>query len=600
MKTMNYKTIIIATVLFFVVPSVVAQHQISRVEAVRAAKKVSISRFQVRDTAIQEVFCKTSEEGDTVLYEVKMRGEQSVLLSGDRRCKPILGIFENRTGLSVLRDSESIPVPLKKLIQGYEHKISSVIRSTVGTDRDDPRWDTLLSIYSVPTRALVLLVVSQWGPSVSNDGNDPEAYNSQTPVIDDCQSTAGSAAVAMGQLMYYWKYPNFRTSYYDFIDWCNMSNKLYTDSECYEDQKKAISTLLYECGMASNTEYGCDYSEPTKTAVRSALNNYFHYKVGNYQPIPVPGAPDPPGAPVGFTDIINRIAYQNMLMDEIDEGRPMIGYSTEDGRKHFFLCDGYDYHGVDDVYFNFNWGWNGFANGSFDVFHLDPDDHSFSWNLEILVGIEPKLDMTDYENVLDLTDFYDEYGSLLTAIPPYELVPGSSNVLMSADTTAPAVRRTISFGETSVYQASGEIVLRPGFTANSGSNFTARIVSCLPCETEQNQYEIFYNETFVDSVSDSMFTLRLDRRDDTTVLLQFSKMIIYPNPASHTLTVTTPEEVRDIQVYDLSGRAVFRWFVASRTETESVLDVGDIPEGSYILRVTTADGKTHIGRFVKN
>ena len=99
---------------------------------------------------------------------------------------------------------------------------------------------------------------------------------------------------------------------------------------------------------------------------------------------------------------------------------------------------------------------------------------------------------------------------------------------------------------------------------------------------------------------DSTIAQRILQRGDTTILVQPSRLRLHPNPASHTLTVTTPEEVRDIQVYDLSGRAVFRWFVASRTETESVLDVGDIPAGSYILHVTTADGKTHIGRFVKN
>ncbi len=599
MKTMNYKTIIIATALILVVPSVVAQHQISRVDAVGAAKKVSISRFQVRDTAIQEVFCKTSEEGDTLLYEVKMRGGQSVLLSGDRRCKPILGVFENRTGLSVLRDSESIPIPLKMLIQGYERKISSVIRSTVGTNRNDPRWDTLLSISNMPTRTMVFLITSQWGPSVSNDGNDPEAYNSQTPVIDDCQSTAGSAAVAMGQLMYYWKYPNFRTSYYDFIDWCSMSRKLYTESECYEDQKKAIGTLLYECGIASHTEYGCDYSETLKTDVRDALKNYFHFQVGNYHPIPVLGAPDPPGVPAGQTDYINLTSYLNMLMGEIDDDRPMIGYSSEDGKKYFFLCDGYEYHGVIDAEFNFNWGWNGFANGLFSIYNLTPDDYSFSLNLEILVGIEPTVDMSSYENFLDLTIFYEENESLLATIPPYELVPGTSSVLMSADTTAPTARRTIAYGESSVYQAGSEIVLQPGFTAEWGSNFTARITSCVPCELEQRS-ELYGNERITISIPDSTITLRQKRREDATIFLHSSQMILFPNPTKDKLTVQIDERVKGILIYDLSGRAVFRWFVASLTETESVLDVGDIPAGSYILHVMTADGKTHIGRFVKN
>lgn len=143
-----------------------------------------------------------------------------------------------------------------------------------------------------------------------------------------------------------------------------------------------------------------------------------------------------------------------------------------------------------------------------------------------------------------------------------------------------------------------EIILQPGFTAEWGSDFTARIEPCDLCEVELLEMEVRVGEE--PRGIDSTIAQRVLQRGDTTILLQLSLLRLHPNPASHTLTVTTPEKVRDIQVYDLSGRAVFRWYVASRTETGFVLDVGDIPAGSYILHVTTADGKTHLGRFVKN
>lgn len=599
MKKIDKKAIMAAIVLSISYSVALAQNKISRADAVFAAQKIAISRFPVTDTTIQEVICRTSDVQDTLLYEVKMRGGKTVLLSGDRRCKPVLGVFDNNTNISVLRDEEKIPIPLKKLILKYERNIASFINLTSDTAHRDAGWDTLTSRIELPTRTSSNLISSQWGPSVSNDGNDLESYNCHTPVIDGCQTTAGSAAVAMGQLMYYWRYPNFRTSTYDFIDWCDMSNGLYTGSVCYEDQKKAISTLLYECGRASSTEYSCNYSETTKNNVRNSLKNHFRYKVGNYHLPPLPGAPDPPGVPSGQADFELMYNFLTNLKEEIDEGRPMIGYSTENGKKYFFLCDGYIRNGVIDFYFHFNWGWNGLADGDFKLVELTPNEHDFSLNLEMLTGIEPEVDMTEYETILDLTQFYDEYSSLLSSIPPYELVPGTSNVLMSADTTSLESRRTISSGEVSVYQAFNEVVLRPGFTAERGSDFTARIEPCEPCETAMLELRMEDGDASEETHADTTLIPRVYRIGDTTFEVRQSALRLYPNPTEQQLTIGSAEEVKDIRLYDQRGHAVYRWYVSRRGADGLTLEVGDIPTGTYIVHVTTLDGRTHMGRFVK-
>lgn len=56
MKKLNYKLIIAAVFLFMEIPAAVAQHHISRVDAVAVAKYVAVLRFPDRDTTIQEVF----------------------------------------------------------------------------------------------------------------------------------------------------------------------------------------------------------------------------------------------------------------------------------------------------------------------------------------------------------------------------------------------------------------------------------------------------------------------------------------------------------------------------------------------------------------
>ena len=84
-------------------------------------------------------------------------------------------------------------------------------------------------------------------------------------------------------------------------------------------------------------------------------------------------------------------------------------------------------------------------------------------------------------------------------------------------------------------------------------------------------------------------------------------LVIYPNPAGGTLTVESASPIRQITVYDLSGRVMMTMGGNGTASVETThalslrqdINVSSLPAGIYLLRVVTEKG-VETGRFVKN
>ena len=79
-------------------------------------------------------------------------------------------------------------------------------------------------------------------------------------------------------------------------------------------------------------------------------------------------------------------------------------------------------------------------------------------------------------------------------------------------------------------------------------------------------------------------------------------LVIYPNPAGGTLTVESASPIRQITVYDLSGRVMMTvngGIVETCHGASLQMDVSSLQGGIYLLRVLTEKG-VETGRFVKN
>ena len=169
----------------------------------------------------------------------------------------------------------------------------------------------------------------------------------------------------------------------------------------------------------------------------------------------------------------------------------------------------------------------------------------------------------------------------------------------SASSTSASNFRTIPSGATAEYVAHEEVILQPGFTAEYGSDFTARIEPCEACEERMVQMDILLEGDTSSDIDTSDLNMRMLKSGDTSFVFRPSALMLFPNPSTQTLTVQTSGDINDLQIFDQSGRPVFRWFVESHSNTEITLNIGDIPVGTYILRIIDKDRKMHIGRFVK-
>ena len=79
-------------------------------------------------------------------------------------------------------------------------------------------------------------------------------------------------------------------------------------------------------------------------------------------------------------------------------------------------------------------------------------------------------------------------------------------------------------------------------------------------------------------------------------------LVIYPNPTGGTLTVESASPIREITVYDLSGRVMMTangGIVETCHGASLQMDVSSLQGGIYLLRVVTTSG-VETGRFVKD
>ncbi|MGN0213236.1 MAG: C10 family peptidase [Muribaculaceae bacterium] len=90
--------------------------------------------------------------------------------------------------------------------------------------------------------------------------------------------------------------------------------------------------------------------------------------------------------------------WNDLVYNEVANGRPVLyaGYNT--GSGHAFVCDGYS----SDNFFHINWGWGGLSDGYFKLSALNPSaqgaggsDSGYNSSQEIIYGFSPNKGTTD-------------------------------------------------------------------------------------------------------------------------------------------------------------------------------------------------------------
>ena len=453
MKKILFPIIFIITFLLANTTKVNAKPIDSRVAALVARN------FMVNNTGknytIKDIVPEFYYDNSIVAFYVSFNEGGWVIVSANDLTVPILAY--NEYGESNVNEK---PDNSLDLLEGYYDCIKTVESYSIDNVYAKEEWERLLVLESKLSNKdndkIQLLSTGNgriaWGQSVNNDGDCENSYNLYFPSVsdnDNCECDrryAGCGSVAMGQIMWYWKWPF--VSKYRHYAWNDMPIKLYNDTP--SKNAESVAHLLKDCADASSMNYlFCEGTWTTVNQINNAFDEYFGYNaLKKYTK----------------TDW-NNDAWMDLIRSEIDAGRPVFyraDKSDLSGYKHFFVIDGYDKNNPD--MFSINFGWNGSRDGFYNLNNILISyanyDIEYNANHKAIVGISPT--RTSTYNISNV-DYVNVNGNILEEAKNNIVLPQADKCLI------------VNEGATLIHSSGNMIVLQDGFHAKEGCYYEAFI-----------------------------------------------------------------------------------------------------------------------------
>ena len=328
-----------------------------------AAEFVGSRNGKQNGHTLQPVFTAVSA-GQPLYYVFNVDNNAGfVMISAEASTAPVLG-YSFDGGYPV----DELPEPMKWMMTGIEKELKAA--------------PTLQSSYSKAEltgqarRAASRAASSEKLLSTPNWSQEAP-FNSLIPG----KPLVGCVGTAMATVMKYYNWPASGSGSFgdvDFnveYDWNSMRADNYRSGYTAEEGE-AVATLMYHASKSIDTQYAMSGSSAYEVRVPGALSSNFGY--------------DPGVSYKKRSEVASQQAWDEMVKNEIDEGRPVIYCGQDVTAGHAFVCDGYQ-----GEYLHFNWGWGGSANGYFLSTALNPTvsrTHSYNNLNTIIYNIKPAAD----------------------------------------------------------------------------------------------------------------------------------------------------------------------------------------------------------------
>lgn len=383
MKKFTLNLCILFALLSFSINGIAGQ--INKEEAGKAGRNFIYEKINIFNTptAYQDIILKDcyehKAEENTWFYAFNLLDEGFVIVSAHDMINPVIGYsFEGNFPQNPDMNSN-----YGRFLQTYVDGIKYALEHDIQCSAEiTEKWKRLLQddisgteITSGRDRSVEPLVSSLW--------NQGSPYNIMCPEDNlgpGGHVYAGCVATSMSQVMHYWRHPQTGygshgySSNYGWLevnfgetdyDWTGMMNVIDSDDPW------GIAELQYHAGVAVEMQYSPDGSGAWVWDACDAMKTYFKY----------------PGSEYLDRENYSTQDWTDIIVTELDNGRPLVyaGYSSSGG--HAFVCDGYQ---GDDFHFNFGWG------GSSNGFYTLDDVGGFSSWQQCIRNIIP-LD-TEYPN----------------------------------------------------------------------------------------------------------------------------------------------------------------------------------------------------------
>ncbi|MEI6900031.1 MAG: C10 family peptidase, partial [Bacteroidota bacterium] len=266
-------------------------------------------------------------------------------------------------------------------MEQYQRQILYAIRSNaVPDDKVEAEWNRLRNGESKQPSAAEKAAVE---PLITSKWNQDNPYNGMCPADPTGpggHAYAGCVPTCMGQIMYYYRWPETGKGSYTYTDATYGVQHVSYDSTTYEwenmknavtKENHGIAQLLYHLGVSCDLVYGPGGSGMYNHKTAYSLRTYFKYS---------------PETRYIFRDSTS-LNWDSLIIAHLNRKMPLYyaGWSVPNINGHAFVCDGYQ--GTD--YFHFNFGWSGSFDGYFYINTLTPGGNNFNLAQDLVINIYP-------------------------------------------------------------------------------------------------------------------------------------------------------------------------------------------------------------------
>ena len=307
-----------------------------------------------------------------------------VIVAAEDRAQHVLGY-----NLSGKFDADAMPCNVSAWLDEYGSQIEKLQMNPQLATKPAVKNPRLASLSNIDP-----LITSTW--------NQSYPFNDQCPTISDEYPYAGCTAIAMAQVMNYYKYPTSSClaipSYVTktkkvtvpalpptTFDWENILDSYFESFT--DDNVNAVAKLIRYCGQAVCMDYGLGSSAAYLELIPYALGYFFGYD-----------KKDP-------AHIYTRSRYSDetwtlMLYEELLKGHPL-PYAGNNGSSggHSFVVDGYR-----DGSFHLNWGWKGSFDGYFQLSAFTPGGQNYTQSHRAVFGIDRYRDDVNGDGEVSVAD----------------------------------------------------------------------------------------------------------------------------------------------------------------------------------------------------
>lgn len=312
-----------------------------------------------------------------------------VIVSGSDLTPDIIGYADEGSF-----DAQNIPDNMKAWLAGYAEQIEWAEAQGVSAL---PGTKNMRKVGSIKS-SIAPLIQTTWN-------QDAPYYNSCPNFFTYGKCVTGCVATAMAQVLYYLNqqdgFPTGTTNDiagYEcnaiwgelgkisvaacpkaIFEWGKMEKSYVGVDDA--SKKAAVAELMQYCGAAVHMQYANSANGGSQASVGNipeALQTYFGFDRN-----------------VRFENRKNytEAEWEDLIYNEVANGRPVIYGGMSAGGGHGFVCDGYDADGL----FHVNWGWGGLNDGYYLLTALIPSKlgigggktaDGFTMNQQIVAGIQ--------------------------------------------------------------------------------------------------------------------------------------------------------------------------------------------------------------------